>query len=222
MPLIFLVGPRACGKTTVGRALARRLGLPFADTDHYLHSRTGSTVAQIVAAEGWPGFRRRESEALRQLAAQHQSAGAVIATGGGMVLDAQNRAFMREQGRVLYLSASAEALAARLAGNPLASQRPSLTGTAIIDEVAQILQERLPLYEQTAHHSLDAALSPGRICTLAAALLRGPDGPCKPGEPDGSEQYGTDPSGRQAALAAPKTGNKAGSGPAAGGDAASE
>lgn len=188
MPLIFLVGPRACGKTTVGRALARRLGLPFADTDHYLHSKTGSTVAQIVAAEGWPGFRRRESEALRQLAQQHQSAGAVIATGGGMVLDAQNRAFMREQGRVLYLSASAEALVARLTGNPLASQRPSLTGTSIADEVAQVLQERLPLYEQTAHHSLDAALAPGRICALVAALLSEHAQPVASGAPDKPRQ----------------------------------
>ena len=87
MPLIFLVGPRACGKTTVGRTLARRLGLPFVDTDHFLHHQTGRTVAQIVAAEGWPGFRRLESEALRATAGLHQTSGAVIATGGGMVLD---------------------------------------------------------------------------------------------------------------------------------------
>lgn len=176
MPLIFLVGPRACGKTTVGRTLARRLGLPFVDTDHFLHHQTGRTVAQIVAAEGWSGFRRRESDALRATVELHQTAGAVIATGGGMVLDAKNRAFMREQGYVFYLSASAEALAARLSSNPLAAQRPSLTGADIQAEVAQVLHERLPLYEQTAHYRFDATLSPGCICAQALALLRGPDG----------------------------------------------
>ncbi|WP_291303470.1 shikimate kinase AroL [Desulfovibrio sp. MES5] len=170
MPLIFLVGPRACGKTTIGRLLAQRLALPFVDTDHYLLEQAGLTVAQIVEAEGWPGFRKRESDALRAVAAIHPQ-GAVIATGGGMVLDEQNRAFMREQGHVFYLSAPVEALAARLASNPLAAQRPSLTGADIRDEVWQVLQERLPLYHETAHHHLDASLTPRRITLLAMDFL---------------------------------------------------
>ncbi len=115
MPLIFLVGPRACGKTTIGRLLAQRLALPFIDTDHYLLEQAGRTVAEIVEAEGWPGFRKRESDALRAVTAIHPQ-GAVIATGGGMVLDEQNRIFMREQGHVFYLSVPVEALAARLSG----------------------------------------------------------------------------------------------------------
>ncbi len=171
MPLIFLVGPRACGKTTVGRALAQRLALPFADTDHYLLESTGLTVAQIVAIEGWPGFRQRESDALHAIAARHPQ-GAIVATGGGMVLDEQNRAFMRSQGHVFYLSAPVEALVARLSNNPLAAQRPSLTGDGIADEIRQVLEERLPLYQQTAHHHLDASLHPRRICTLAMEALQ--------------------------------------------------
>ena len=170
MPLIFLVGPRACGKTTIGRLLAQRLALPFIDTDHYLLEQAGRTVAEIVEAEGWPGFRKRESDALRAVAAIHPQ-GAVIATGGGMVLDEQNRAFMREQGHVFYLSAPVEALAARLSGNPLTAQRPSLTGADIRDEVWQVLHERLPLYHATAHHHLDASLPPRRITSLAMDFL---------------------------------------------------
>lgn len=170
MPLIFLVGPRACGKTTIGRLLAQRLTLPFIDTDHYLLEQAGRTVAQIVEAEGWSGFRKRESDALRAVAAIHPE-GAVIATGGGMVLDERNRAFMREQGHVFYLSAPVEALATRLSSNPLTAQRPSLTGADIRDEVRQVLQERLPLYHATAHHHLDASLSPRRITSLAMDFL---------------------------------------------------
>ncbi|MDD4700581.1 MAG: shikimate kinase AroL [Desulfovibrio sp.] len=171
MTLIFLVGPRACGKTTVGRALAQCLNLPFADTDHYILEQTESSVAQIVAAEGWPGFRQRESTALRTLASSYPQ-GAVIATGGGMVLDAQNRAFMRGQGHVFYLSAPVETLVPRLSNNPLAAQRPSLTGGGIADEIQQVLEERLPLYQQTAHWHLDASLPPHRVCAQAMDALR--------------------------------------------------
>lgn len=170
MPLIFLVGPRACGKTTIGRLLAQRLALPFIDTDHYLLEQAGRTVAEIVEAEGWPGFRKRESDALRAVTAIHPQ-GAVIATGGGMVLDEQNRIFMREQGHVFYLSVPVEALAARLSGNPLADQRPSLTGADIRDEVRQVLHERLPLYHATAHHHLDASQPPRCITSLAMDFL---------------------------------------------------
>ena len=170
MPLIFLVGPRACGKTTIGRLLAQRLALPFIDTDHYLLEQAGRTVAEIVEAEGWPGFRKRESDALRAVAAISPQ-GAVIATGGGMVLGEQNRAFMREQGHVFYLSAPVEALVARLSSNLLAAQRPSLTGADVRDEVWQVLRERLPLYHATAHHHLDASLPPRRITSLAMDFL---------------------------------------------------
>ena len=171
MPLIFLVGPRACGKTTVGRALARRLGLPFADTDHYLHSKTGSTVAQIVAAEGWPGFRQRESTALREVTDAHAH-GCVVSTGGGMVLAEANRTLMRQNGMVVFLDAPVEVLAERLSRNPLNSQRPSLTGKGLVDEIAEVLKERRPLYEAAAHHIVDASRPLSSICRHIADLWK--------------------------------------------------
>ena len=98
---IYLVGARAAGKTTFGGALARQLGCNYVDTDIHLRETTGETVADIVAREGWDGFRKRESAVLRAVT----TPGTVIATGGGMVLAEENRRFMREHGIVLYLSA---------------------------------------------------------------------------------------------------------------------
>ncbi|EBW6088639.1 AAA family ATPase, partial [Salmonella enterica subsp. enterica serovar Enteritidis] len=79
---LFLVGPRGCGKTTVGQGLAASLGFQFTDTDRWLLEHSGETVAEIVEKEGWAGFRARESQALQAVAAP----ATVIATGGGMVL----------------------------------------------------------------------------------------------------------------------------------------
>ena len=171
MPLIFLVGPRACGKTTIGRLLAQRLALPFIDTDHYLLEQAGRTVAEIVEAEGWPGFRTRESAALRDVADAHRG-GCVVATGGGMVLAEANRQLMRQRGMVVFLDAPVQVLAERLGRNPLSSQRPSLTGRGLVEEISQVLAERRALYEAAAHHVVDASRPLSAICRRIAQLWR--------------------------------------------------
>ena len=124
---VYLVGARAAGKTTFGGALARQLGCNYVDTDIHLRETTGETVADIVAREGWDGFRKRESAVLRAVTAP----GTVIATGGGMVLAEENRRFMRENGIVLYLSAPAEVLASRLQANPTPHNAPHLPGNPL-------------------------------------------------------------------------------------------
>ena len=169
MPLIFLVGPRACGKTTIGRLLAQRLALPFIDTDHYLLEQAGRTVAEIVEAEGWPGFRQRESQALRDVAKIHTD-GCVVATGGGMVLAEANRTFMRQHGVVFFLDAPVQVLAERLGRTPLNSQRPSLTGKGLVEEISEVLNERRPLYEAAAHHVVDASRPLPSMCRHIAGL----------------------------------------------------
>lgn len=98
---LFLVGPRGCGKTTVGKALADALERRFVDTDQWLQANVQMTVADIVEREGWAGFRAREAAALEAVTAP----ATVVATGGGIILAEQNRHFMRNNGIVIYLSA---------------------------------------------------------------------------------------------------------------------
>lgn len=171
MSILFLVGARASGKTTIGKALAQKLDLPFADTDQHLLASAGRTVDQIVAEEGWPGFRTRESAALRDVADAHRD-GCVVATGGGMVLAEANRQLMRQRGMVVFLDAPVQVLAERLGRNPLSSQRPSLTGRGLVEEISQVLAERRALYEAAAHHVVDASRPLSAICRRIAQLWR--------------------------------------------------
>lgn len=165
---IFLVGARASGKTTVGKALALALGWPFIDTDHALQIQEHNTVAHMVETHGWDYFRQKEGECLRHVARPRT----VVATGGGIVLATENRRFMRERGIVFYLCAPAPLLAARLTARPAHSQRPSLTGRPLDQEVEDILRVRDPLYRESAHHVLDATRHPREIAATALAHLQ--------------------------------------------------
>ena len=151
--LIFLIGARASGKSTLGRLLAEDLQLAFVDTDRHIRSASGLEVDELVVRSGWPAFRAKESAALRECARPRT----VVATGGGMVLDPDNRAFMRATGTAFFLDVPARLLASRLAGDPRTAQRPSLTGLPAAEEIAQVLAEREALYRATAHHIIDAA-----------------------------------------------------------------
>ncbi|MBO4300380.1 MAG: shikimate kinase AroL [Desulfovibrio sp.] len=168
---LFLVGARAAGKTTVGRLLAARLGLPFVDTDAVLVEREARSVSDIVQQEGWSAFRQKEGDVLRQVI-QSLSVGGVIATGGGIVLARENRELLRSCGTVVYLRASAEELASRLASNALAEQRPSLTGRPLLEEVDDVLRERDPLYVGCAHYVVDATKDIETVCTQIVQTLR--------------------------------------------------
>ncbi|WP_434666882.1 shikimate kinase AroL [Klebsiella sp. B345] len=164
---IFLIGPRGCGKTTVGHALARACNYPFTDTDHALQEREQRTVAAIVEQEGWARFRELESEALKAVTRPQT----VVATGGGIVLAEGNRQFMRENGVVIYLQASVSALIDRLEAYPKAEQRPTLTGKPVRDEVGEVLAQREALYRATAHHIIDATAAPDEVVRQILATL---------------------------------------------------
>ncbi|EEP94334.1 Shikimate kinase 2 [Yersinia aldovae ATCC 35236] len=164
---IFMVGARGAGKTTIGKALAQALGYRFIDTDSFMQQSLQMTVADVVAREGWDGFRLRESMALQTVTAPKT----VVATGGGAVLARENRTFMRNHGLVLYLRASANVLVERLTEEPEDAQRPSLTGKPIVDEIRDVLASREALYQEAAHHVLDATLPPKHVIELILQVL---------------------------------------------------
>lgn len=165
---IFLIGPRGCGKTTIGHALARARHYQFTDTDHALQEREQRTVATIVEQEGWARFRELESEALKAAARPET----VVATGGGIILAEANRQFMRENGVVIYLQVPVSALIERLEAYPKTEQRPTLTGKPVRDEVGEVLAQREALYLATAHHIIDATATPDDVVGHILATLQ--------------------------------------------------
>jgi shikimate kinase len=146
---IFLVGMMGAGTTTVGRALAQRLGRVFVDSDRVLVERTGVPVATIFEIEGEEGFRRRESAILAELA---QGCDQVVATGGGAVLSTDNRAVMRASGTVVYLRARIDNLWERTRHD---ASRPLLATPDPRATLASLLEARDPLYRETAHVIVD-------------------------------------------------------------------
>ena len=164
---VFLVGMMGSGKTTLGRALAQRLELPFADTDRVLVERTGVPVATIFEFEGEEGFRRRESAVLAELA---QGEGRVVATGGGAVLSAANRELMRAGGTVVYLRARLEHLWERTRHD---ASRPLLATADPRATLAALLEARDPLYREVAHVVVDTgAQSATTLVSRVVAALR--------------------------------------------------
>ncbi|PWC16982.1 shikimate kinase AroL [Brenneria roseae subsp. roseae] len=163
---IILVGPRASGKTTVGKILAAHLKLDFIDTDEVVQKKTNKTIAQIVDEQGWDNFRMIEGQILKEVTL----AGCIIATGGGMVISQENRNHMKNRGIVFYLSTSAETVVSRLKSNPAVSQRPSLTGLSITEEITGIIKMRDPLYQETAHFVIDANNEKERVAQEIDAI----------------------------------------------------
>jgi shikimate kinase len=164
---IFLVGMMGSGKTTLGRALAQRLQMPFADTDRVLVDRTGVPVTTIFEIEGEAGFRKRESGVLAELAQGHDH---VIATGGGAILAPENRAAMRAGGTVIYLRARLEHLWERTRHD---SSRPLLKTADPRGTLGELLEVRDPLYREAAHIVVDTGTqSASTLVTRVVSALR--------------------------------------------------
>jgi len=160
---IYLIGMMGAGKTTVGRLLAQALHYTFIDCDTELERRAGVRIATMFELEGEAAFREREAMLLEELTARSDI---VLATGGGVVLRAENRARLRERGLVIFLDASASEIARRTQHDV---GRPLLQVADRQARIETLLQERGPLYLATAHLRFRSpARNPRR---LAATIL---------------------------------------------------
>ena len=145
---LFLVGYMGCGKSTIGRKLARTLHLEFVDTDHRIEEREGATVIDIFHYEGEERFRTIEREVLEEVITAERAS--VVSTGGGLPAWGDNMARMNEVGRTIYLKRSAENIASRL--SPYGRQkRPRLRGLndeELVIFMREDMAKRDPYYSQ--------------------------------------------------------------------------
>ncbi|QCJ69166.1 shikimate kinase AroL [Providencia heimbachae] len=150
--MFYIIGPRGSGKTTIGKQLAEYKGYQFVDTDKLILERAGKSIAEIVKQHGWDYFRQLESDVLQSIKQDN----VIVSTGGGIILAEENQRIMRDNGTVVYLNANPNVLVQRLAAEPQADQRPSLTGKSLLAEIEEVMQQREPIYRATAHHVIDA------------------------------------------------------------------
>lgn len=132
------------GKTTVGRALAKKLNKRFIDSDHEIEARTGASIPLIFEIEGEAGFRQRESEVIRDLTSQSDI---VLATGGGAILRPENREYLKTRGTVIYLRASVSSILQRTSHD---KNRPLLQTADPRQKLEQLAREREPFYLEVA------------------------------------------------------------------------
>jgi shikimate kinase len=151
---VVLVGMPGCGKSTVGRHLARQLGLRFADSDHEIERALGVSVREVFEREGEDAFRDHEERTIASLADDARVRGMVLATGGGAVLRPANRDAMRRAGTVFYLRSTPEELHRRLRND---SHRPLLQVADPLRKLRDLYRDRDPLYRRAAHYVVEAA-----------------------------------------------------------------
>ena len=146
---IFLVGLMGSGKTTVGRLLAKKLGMRFVDSDHEIEARTGATVSWIFEIEGEDSFRRREVETIDDLTSQK---GVVLATGGGAVVHPENRKNLKARGTVIYLRATVNNILQRTMHD---KSRPLLQTENRRQKIEELSRQREKFYSEVADIIID-------------------------------------------------------------------
>lgn len=168
---IYLVGMMGAGKTTAGRLLARRLGWRFIDTDHEIEARCGVGIPVIFEIEGEAGFREREARVIEEFTA---SEGVVLATGGGVVLRAENRSRLAARGTVIYLHAPPEALYRRVRND---RNRPLLATEDPLGRLRELYAVRDPLYREIADFVVETGAQSARA--LSRSLYARVEDRCK-------------------------------------------
>lgn len=142
---VYLIGPMGAGKTTIGRQLSELLRLEFVDSDHEIEARTGANIPWIFDVEGEAGFRAREESVIDDLTRRTDI---VLATGGGVVMREANRRALHDRGTVVYLLTP---VAVQLERTARDRNRPLLRTADPRGRLTELMEQRDPLYRETAH-----------------------------------------------------------------------
>jgi shikimate kinase len=164
---LYLVGMMGSGKSTAGRHLAQQLGYRFLDADSSLEQVAGRPIPEIFASEGEAGFRRLEAAVLNQIASWHSL---VVATGGGVVTQPQNWGQLH-QGVVIWLDAPEALLLERLRADP--TPRPLMEAPEPAARLAELLEQRRPLYAQADLHIQQDGRPPDQVAAQILEALPG-------------------------------------------------
>ena len=149
---IVLIGFMGCGKTSVGKRLAKRLDLTFVDTDEMIEQKMGMSVSDIFAGFGETYFRQLETEAIKELS--ETSSPCVISVGGGLPVQSQNKPYLRNMGKVIFLTATVDVLAERLEAD---TSRPMLQGGDLRKKIISLMEEREEAYREAADLEVDTS-----------------------------------------------------------------
>lgn len=168
-PKAVLIGLPGSGKSTIGRRLAKAMGLTLLDTDAVIEARTGHTIAEIFATEGEAGFRRIEEEVIRDAIETHDG---ILSLGGGAVTTAGVRDALSGQ-TVVYLEISAAEGIRRTSGSTV---RPLLAGPDRAEKYRELMNERMPLYRRAATIRVNTnRRNPGAVVRYIASRLENPE-----------------------------------------------
>jgi shikimate kinase len=148
----FLIGYRCSGKTTIGKSIASTIDWSFVDSDVLVIKESGKSIQNIIDIEGWEAFRRMERSTIKQICTKDRQ---VVATGGGVVLDAENVAAMQASGKVIWLSATAQTIQKRMVQDKNTKNfRPALTDKGREEEIEIMLLQRKPYYESASDFTI--------------------------------------------------------------------
>ncbi|HZD59778.1 MAG TPA: shikimate kinase [Anaerolineae bacterium] len=165
---IVLIGYRGTGKSVVGKLIAKRLQMKYISMDAKIVENAGMSIPEIVEKYGWTKFRDMESEVARELA---KLDGVIIDTGGGVIERPENIEALRANTRIIWLKASVETIVSRIQGD---TERPSLTGgKTFTEEVAEVLERRIPKYRSAAQYELDTdRLTPEQVADIVIKIWK--------------------------------------------------
>lgn len=162
---VILIGFMGCGKSSVGKMLARELSVPFVDTDAWIEEQNGRKISDIFRESGEEYFRELETRALEQLL--EDEGRKVIAVGGGLPMRPVNREYLKKLGTTVYLPAQPETLVARLQGD---DTRPLLQGGELRQKILQLMSDREDIYQSAA--DIRISTDGKKICEITEEIRR--------------------------------------------------